>query len=783
MLGILNISLPQFFTIASLLFVLSLGWLVLSKDYSNTRNRLFFLITLIFGLWEFCTFKMLSTNSDEEVIFWDRVLYYAVVFLPVIEYHFSLFFTKFTEARRRLLYSGYIVSLLFAFTVPTNYFVNYVFRYPLGVHTRAQIIHHFFIAFFFFYVFTLLYYFIKNYREQGSKIEKYRSIYFLFSFASLNLIAGLAYLPAYGVPVYPIALASPIIFTILITYAMVSYRLMDIKVALRQSSVYVAALVVTLIPAVIFRFAVRAYIPDVAFWADFVILVISIFIFPFLKNFFYRFANKYFFTTLYDPKKLIGDLTNALSTTIDESESYEILVDAMQKAFHSKAIGIMSYDKNANIFILKYNHGFKLQIGDSFRISKRIFDEYILKDNVVVVEELKGGKQADVSQFLATTAKLKIEILAPMTLENKVVGVIILSEKESRDIYNNEDIETIDIIDSQMAISLENALLYSQTKDFNEKLTAEVEGATAELRQANAELKKLDKAKSEFISIASHQLRTPLTVIKGYASMMLDGSFGEMSAPIKENMTKVFDSNERLIGLVEDLLNISRIESGRLKFDFEKAQLDEVVSSVVEELTPSAEAKALKLAYEKKGDLPEMMLDKRKIRQVIMNITDNSIKYTKAGSINITLEFVKNKLRFCIKDTGMGISPSDLPNLFKKFSRGEDTSIVHTEGTGLGLYVGKQMVEAHGGKIWAESEGVGKGSAFCFELPIDFVPPKEEITPLERSGNNSASEIKKVDEKMDLESELKKEINKQETDKKTKQSNPEKQSVQKYEKA
>jgi signal transduction histidine kinase len=178
--------------------------------------------------------------------------------------------------------------------------------------------------------------------------------------------------------------------------------------------------------------------------------------------------------------------------------------------------------------------------------------------------------------------------------------------------------------------------------------------------------------------------------------------------------------------LVENLLNISRIESGRLQFDYQVQPLDVLVNSVFEELKPKAKEKNIRFTYRKtKKKLPPVKIDEEKIRQVIMNMVDNAIKYTKKGSVTITLKKVVASdkrmgecLEFKVSDSGMGVSADDLPNLFKKFSRGTGTSLVHTEGTGLGLYVAKQMVEAHGGKVWAESKGEGKGSKFCFRIPI-----------------------------------------------------------------
>lgn len=240
-----------------------------------------------------------------------------------------------------------------------------------------------------------------------------------------------------------------------------------------------------------------------------------------------------------------------------------------------------------------------------------------------------------------------------------------------------------------------------------------------ELLIANEKLQKLDQAKSEFISIASHQLRTPLTVIKGYVSMVMDGNFGAVPVGIKDALSKVNVSNERLIKLVEDLLNISRIESGRLLFTWVEKPLEEMVASVCGELTGHATRKGLKFEFIRPSStLPLVKMDEEKLRQVVMNLIDNSIKYTPKGSVSVSLKKKENNILFCVSDSGVGVLADDIPNLFKKFSRGTGISLMHTDGTGLGLYVVKQMIELHGGRAWVESAGEGKGSKFYFEIPF-----------------------------------------------------------------
>jgi len=260
-------------------------------------------------------------------------------------------------------------------------------------------------------------------------------------------------------------------------------------------------------------------------------------------------------------------------------------------------------------------------------------------------------------------------------------------------------------------------LIHSVKKEVQRR--EEVTNLARSLEQANARLKELDKAKSDFISIASHQLRTPLTAIKGYLSMIKDGDFGPVAIKLRDPIDKVFQSADRLINLVEDLLNISRIESGRMEYNFRKDNLDTMVKSVVDELRPNADKKHLKLEYLPPATaVPKVRMDTDKLRQVVMNFIDNSIKYTDKGFVRVSLAVQVGAVRFTVEDSGMGIDKKDLGQLFQKFTRGRGTSIIHTEGTGLGLYVARKIIEAHGGRAWAESEGAGKGSRFIFELPI-----------------------------------------------------------------
>jgi signal transduction histidine kinase len=247
----------------------------------------------------------------------------------------------------------------------------------------------------------------------------------------------------------------------------------------------------------------------------------------------------------------------------------------------------------------------------------------------------------------------------------------------------------------------------------------EIEQLVQRLEKANKDLRMADKTKSEFISIASHQLRTPLTSTKGYLSMIADGTYGKVPPKIKEKIDCVFYSNERLIKLVNELLNVSRIEAGKIKYEPEKKDLEKILYQIIQDFRIVAKEKGLTIKFKKpKEKLPEMLLDEDKLRQVILNIIDNGIKYTNKGGITVSLEKKDNNACIAIADTGEGIRKEDLEKMFQSFSRGSTGVMLSREGAGLGLYIAKKFIEMHDGKIWAESKGLKKGSQFYIQIPI-----------------------------------------------------------------
>src|SRR3989344_1335423 len=245
-----------------------------------------------------------------------------------------------------------------------------------------------------------------------------------------------------------------------------------------------------------------------------------------------------------------------------------------------------------------------------------------------------------------------------------------------------------------------------------------IEQLAKDLEKANADLVKLDEARSEFISLAGHQLRAPLTVIKGYTSMLKEGSFGEISKKVSEALERVFISANNLTKLVSDLLDLSRIESGKIKYEFKNIYLEDVVEKVLKELEEVSKEKRIAIEFKNENNKTFSVFgDADKLYEVVMNLLDNALKYSKTSPIAVTLKPRSKRLALAVADKGMGIPPDEMPKLFIKFGRTEIAKKERPEGMGLGLYFIKRIVNDHKGRIWAESAGLEKGSTFFVELP------------------------------------------------------------------
>lgn len=302
---------------------------------------------------------------------------------------------------------------------------------------------------------------------------------------------------------------------------------------------------------------------------------------------------------------------------------------------------------------------------------------------------------------LAEAMKIKTSVIFPLQFANKILGVLVICMDKHIGDLSHAELDTIRELIEVISIAIERAQIYH------------------ELQEANERLKQMDKLKDEFVSVASHELRTPMTAIKSYAWMVLNGKSGELTDKGKEYMKRVYVSTERLINLVNDMLSVSRIESGRVQITIEPFDCIELIREVGLEFKARSDEKNVNLVL----SIPQTPLmvqgDKSKIQEVLENLVGNALKFTpQQGTITISLLQKDNSVEFTVSDTGKGISREDLSKLFTKFGRLDSSyvSISENGGTGLGLYICKQYIELNKGSIWVESEP-GKGSSFKFTVP------------------------------------------------------------------
>lgn len=699
----------------------ALGLITLFKNPKSDTNRIFAILAFILGVWSITNYLSLHASTPAEQLFWIRVVMFggafmgSGVFLLIRAFpnhkislplwlHFSIW-----------IFSSFIglLALLTPLVFSDITYVNGSIQPTPGMLMPLYAIH--FLGFMI-WGFILL---GKKYLKAQS-IEKIQfrflilglattfSLIAFFNFIVVNLFQNTTFVS--------LGPSFTLILVIATFYAIIKHRFLDIKLIVIRAVVYALLL---LLLGLIYIFAIfvvggvlfniQTSIHEIILYSLFTL--ITALTFGQIKKIFEKATDKIFFKGKYDLSKLLSDLAHITSTTIDLKKLTNDVLEKLALEIRFVKGSFILFDSQKVYDVITYGPA----SGDeNINYNYQSLSPMLNYTKILIFDELPEGT---LKSFMRN---LNINVLVTLTVQQEVIGILVLSEKASGDLYSEQDIKILEIVSSEVAVAIQNAKSYDKIKKFNLILTDEVEKATKDLQNANNRLKELDRLKDDFVSIASHELRTPMTAIRSYAWMALYKSDIPLSERLKRYLSRTLISTERLINLVNDMLNISRIESGRVEILPKSFSILELVKDVVIEVAEKAKEKNINLVINP-TPLPSAFADPDKVHQVLLNLIGNALKFTpQNGTITINFYSDNKIIETSIKDNGVGISNEDLIRLFKKFGRLDNSYVAAATsgGTGLGLFICKSLIELMQGKITAHSDGLNKGSTFTFSLPV-----------------------------------------------------------------
>lgn len=692
---------------------LSLGLIVFIKNPKKQINITFALFAFAVALWSFSYFFWQISSSKEDAIAWLKLLMAFAIFIPAFYLHLVTTLTN--SSNKYILAISYLIfSIFFLFDLLTSLFIQGT--RPLLMFGFWPIPGPIFHIFLIIWAGIVIYstYLLYLSQKSSNGLIKMQTKYLLW-----GMIIGFAggstnYFLWYGILIPPVGNILVSLYIGLTAYAIVRHSFLDIRLVIARTVSF--ALLVTLIGllyTLLFAFLSYAFIG-----VTFELRVITIFtLLTLLVSFSFqpihraleKITDKLFYKDKYDTSKLLYDLALVMASTLELKDLASRLIETLISQIRISR-GMFILTEKGHIYDVVYQGYQTKPVLDRQKISS-----LLTLSSITIFEELPEGDMKNVMR------EEGFMVVIPLYTKGEDVDLLVLGEKLSGDIYTPEDIRVLNIIAPEATVAIQNAKAYEEIRRFNITLQEEVDKATKDLQVTNQRLKELDKLKDDFVSVTSHELRTPMTAIRSYTWMALHKSDVPLSERLKKYLIRTLLSTERLINLVNDMLNVSRIESGRIEIIPEGVDLISLARDIIDEAYHSkAPQKNIEILL-LEDSIPKVFADPEKLREVFLNILGNAVKFTPSGG-TITISFFTDGkvVETSIKDSGVGISKEDLGRLFQKFGR-LDNSYVSTAssgGTGLGLYISKSLVELMHGRIWVSSEGLGKGATFTVSLPV-----------------------------------------------------------------
>ncbi len=701
------------------------GLIIIFNNRRSIINRTLFSLTVVTAFWSLSYWRWLSIyDSHDSALFWIRILSFFSTLIPVCFSHWIISLLGLNKQKRPFLIFIYVLAAFFLCFSFSDLFVsraepimNFAF-WP-----RAGFLYTIYL--FLLYIFVFIYSVVllaSGYLQSVDANQKKQLRYVLFGSSLAFIGGGTNFFMWYEIPIPPIGNFLVAFYVFIFTYAIVKYQLMNVKLILRRSLVYFFSFLSILIPAFIWQYFFYSFLPQYTMVSYVLIFVFSLSIFSRLKKYYFRISNKYFFSSLYDIHDLVSDLNSALRSSLDMSRIFSSVSQILIRSFRTKAIGIVSYNQRRGLWNILYNNGFvfdgRPEISLNYEVLQIIFKDH---NKPQIVGEIKEGPWRQFFSMVKFFDQMNVTVIVPIAIKDRLHSLMFLGPKESGDSYNNEDLKVLGAISTEVAISMENAALYQRTRQFNIELKEKINQATKQLQEQNIELQKVNKIKNDFISVTSHQLKTPLATTKLNLEVFGLKFKKKLLPEANEMLDNLTNTNNQLIKLVEELLDVARIEDSRLKIEIEPLDVPTMVAATVSEFKPLADKRGITI-LEQHDSVPTIDFDRSILSKAIANLISNGIKYNRDRK-NLVINIKKSDLGvlLSVADEGIGIPQAEQSKIFQKFYQATNAAKANFESsTGLGMYITKSSVEQLGGRVWFESQE-GVGSTFFIDLPLKAV--------------------------------------------------------------
>lgn len=515
---------------------------------------------------------------------------------------------------------------------------------------------------------------------------------------------------------YNSAYVGILFFLILSAYAIVKHRFLDIRYVIFRLTAYIISLSIIILIFTIIAFGLTSvvfYNEPIPFEVQLSYILTAILVavsFNPIKDFVNKSTNQIFFQQHYSVHDSLSEISSYATRSVNASHIQQHALEVFNRTIRPEYAGFIMFDSKGNLTQASRSGSYpvkELSLSGFLAALPKLHQKIIFSDDLAKSHALQHYFELG-----------RIGSITRLSTSNKSIGYLILGDKKNGNVFSAQDYQLLTLAANDLALALQNAQRYEEIQHFNATLQNKINEATQALKRTNSKLVALDDVKDEFISMASHQLRTPLTSIKGYISMMLEGDLGRISPTQRRALKEAFDSSQRMVFLISDFLNLSRIRTGKFTIEPSETDLAQIVSEEIDQLRDMAGLREQTITYIPPKDLPHLMLDETKLRQVMMNMIDNAIYYTpREGKIEIILEKVKDEVVFQVTDSGIGVPKNVQHRLFTKFFRAENARNARPDGTGLGLFMAQKIIAAQGGSVIFKSTE-NEGSTFGFRFPI-----------------------------------------------------------------